>query len=803
MPSSIRIALRSLRKTPTYTLTALATLAAGIGSTVALLAVVRAVLLEPLPYPEPERLVVVWTRWTERDLSRVSHTGNDFREYQRRSRLFEGIAAVGSVRQNLTSGSEPSQVQVGWVSENFFSVLGTAPLLGRAFREDEPPGSVILGYGLWQSHFGGDGAILGRKIELDRTPYVVVGVMPKGFRLWMAPDVGISMEIDLWKPPDPIGNPGRWQAAELDQSTLRIVGRLPRGVSFEQVQAEMDEIAAALRAAYPDHERAGFHLDVRPLHEEIVGYVRQTLHTLLGAVGLVLLVACANVGCLTLVRARGRTSEVAVRVFLGASPGRVVAASLIESLALALGGGVLGIGLGSLLLRILRAFPSRLPRIENAEVDGAVLAVTLALTLGATLLSGLVPAVHTALSSSHELASRRETAGRRSRRTIELLVVAEIALSLVLLVGSGLLLRSFLALQAIRPGFDAEGLLTFSISLPSADYAPPVETAGFLKRFEERIASLPGVVSVGAVWPLPLEGQKWFGYYRTLDRAVESDTLPVGDFRLSSPGYLQTMGAKLLDGRYPREEDTDAVLVDETLARTHWPDGTAVGQSISVELDGGPLESRIVGVVENIRHAELTKDGRPTIYLPARGFTWADWELALVVRTGGDPRDAVAPVRSALAELDPRIPMAKVRAATEYLDDATAPNRLALLLASSFAAMALLLSAVGLYGVMAYQFEQRSREMGIRMAFGAGRSRILTLVLGRGLALGALGIGIGTIATLPLRRVLTGLLFGVDPSDPWTQAATVAVLLTAAAFGSLGPALRSVRVDPAVALRAE
>jgi predicted permease len=587
--------------------------------------VVQAVLVEPLPYPEPDRLTVFWAEWRDRGIDRLSHTGNDFREYQRETTLFEGIAALGSLRQNLGGVAEPVQVQVGWISENFFRVMKVSPALGRDFTDHEPPGSVILGYGIWQSQFAGAPEVLGRVVELDETPFTVVGVLPRGFRLWHAADVGIAMVFD---------------------------------------------------------------------------------------------------------------------------------------------------------------------------------AVALATILGATLLLGLLPAIRNASPDLRRFLSRRGAPPSASRRLTEVLVVSEIAISLALLVGAGLLLRSFVALREIRPGFDSGGLLTFSISLPSRSYPAPVATWEFLKRLEKRLTELPGVASAGTVWPLPLEGQKFFGYYRTTDVATEEGTLPVADFRISSPAYLETMGARLLSGRYLREDDSNAVVVDRTLAERNWPDGKALGQKVWVQPESAPVEMQVVGVAENVRHADLTRDGRETIYLPAQVFAWSDFELALVVRAS-DPEAQVAPVRKALAELDPKIPMAKVKTADAYVEDAMAANRLAFLLAALFAGAALLLSGVGLYGVMAYGFERHRREMGLRMALGAGRTAVAALVLGNGFKLALRGIGIGAGGTYLLRGSLAGLLYGVEPSDPWTLGTVAGVVGLTSLAGSLGPLRRALRVDPSTALRSE
>jgi putative ABC transport system permease protein len=804
MIQDLRFALRSLGKAPTFTLTVVAVLAIGIGSTVALVSVVQAVLVEPLPYPEPDRLMVLWAEWPSREVFRLSHTGNDFREYQRRTRLFEGIAAIGSLRQNLGGGAEPAQVQVGWISENFFEVIRVSPSLGRDFVPDEPPNSVLLGYTLWQNQFGSDPAVLGRSIELDQTPYTVVGVLPRGFRLWHAADVGINMNIDLWKPADPVGSPWRWKAKELDQSTLRILGRLREGVTLEQAQAEMDAVSESLRKEYPDHERVGFHVEVEPLHREVVGHVRPALIALLGAVGFVLLIACANVAGLLLVRGQHRENEIVIRAALGGSPRQLVRLVLVESLLLGLAGGTLGAILGSVGISVLLSIDSgNLPRVAEVETDLPVLWTAVGATLLATLLFGVLPALKAVSPRLAPSVSSRRTPSSGSRRLTETLVVSEIALSLVLLFGAGLLLRSFVGLSGVRPGFDPHGLLTFSISLPSKSYPPPEATAEFLERFEKRIRTLPGVDSAGTVWPLPLEGQKWLGYYRVTETVTADGTLPVADFRVSSPNYLKTMGARLLEGRYLRDDDVGAVVIDETFRGRNWPDGRALEQRIWIGLDPGFVEMRVVGVVENVRHADLTNDGRETLYLPARSFAWSDFELALVVRTDLDPRRQVGPIRRTLAEMDPKIPMAKVRTADDYVSDAMAARRLAMVLASIFALEALLLASVGLYGVMAYGFERRSREMGLRLALGAGASQLARHVLGAGLKLALFGIVMGSAGAYLARGALSGLLFAVDFFDAPTFFAVVGIVAVAALAGSFGPMRRALRVDPAIVLRSD
>ncbi len=555
------------------------------------------------------------------------------------------------------------------------------------------------------------------------------------------------------------------------------------GVTLAQAQAEMDGIAEHLRNTLADHARMGFHVSVEPLHREVVGHVRPTLLTLLGAVGVVLLIACANVANLLLVRARGRQKEIAVRAALGGAPSRIARQLLTENLLLGAVGAAAGILLGYGGIRFLLALqPAKFPRLESIAIDGTELVYTVVASVLATVVFGLVPTYRTTRSNLNEALTERSqegSSGARSR-TNQLLIVAEVALSLMLLVGAGLLLRSFVQLQEVRPGFDTDDLLTFSVSLPSTRYPPPHETADFFKRFEERIQTLPGVVSVGTVWPLPLEGQIWTGHYST-PRVAGDDSKPMADYRLSTPGYAPTVGARLVEGRYLREDDGDVVLVDEEFAALNFPSGTAVGQKVEVATGPNFQEYRIAGVVENIRHADLKSDGRETIYLAARAWTWADWELAVAVRTKTDPMSLVAPVREELASLDPQIPMAKIRAMEDYVSDAVAPNRFALILITIFAAVAVILAAVGQYGVISYTVAQRTRKIGIRLAFGAPPASIFRLVLGQGLGLTTLGVAFGVVGSFLLGGLISSLLFEVTAEDPLTYVATAGILILGSA----------------------
>ena len=793
--------VRSLRRKPGFTLVAIITLALGIGANVAIFSAIYGVLMRPLPYPEPDRLTMLWAEWAKLDIPKVSHTGGDFLSYQRMARQFEGIAAVGSVRQNLTGGDEPAQVQVGWVSRNFFTVFGVKPVRGRNFEPGEPSNSLILGDEFWQRHFAADPGVIGRTIQLDGQPFTIVGVLPRGFKLYMSADVGISTDIDIWKPPDETRSPDRWVVPELKLSTLRIIGRLKPGVSVAQAQSEMDRICEQLRAQYPDHAEAGFRVNLEPLHRAVVGHVEPALLAIQGAVGLVLLIACLNVANLLLARAQGRQREFAIRLSFGSGLSGVARQMLTEALVLAVVGGVFGVLLAYGGIRLLMALkPASFPRLESISLDGPVLAFAAGVMVVAALLAGLVPAVRIRrwnLSGILKENSLQVQGG--DSRLSKMLVIFEVALSLVLLLGTGLLLRSFVRLQDVRPGFDTDNLLTFSISLPGVRYQAPVDSTVFLERLEKDIRALPGVTSVATVWPLPLEGQIWYGPYVSPDRPAQDAQL-LADYRVISPDYPKTIGARLLEGRYLRETDTHAILVDQRFAEQNWPGRSALGQTIQASPVSDLEKFQIVGVIENIRHRDLRSDGRETLYLPARGWSWTDWELCLVVRTATDPRTMVGPVREALRSIDPQIPMAKVRPMEGYVADALGANRFALALMLVFSVTALVLASVGLYGVVAYSLGRRTREIGIRMALGAQRSHIFAGALREGMVPVLLGIGLGLAGSFALAKAISGLLFGVGLGDPLTYAAMAGLLVLITLLACFVPARRAVYLNPAIAI---
>ena len=803
MKQDLLLSLRNFRRRPGFAAAAILTLALGIGANVVVFSAIYSVLLRPLPYLRPDRLTVVWANWAAEENPRVSHTGGDFQEYRRQARSFEDLAAVGGVPQVLAGGGEPTQVQVGWVSRNFFSVLGVRPALGRAFLPGDGPGSLLLSDEFWHRHFAANPAVLGSTVQLDGYPFTVVGVLPAGFKLYLAADAGISTDIDVWKPPDEARATARWVTPQLKLSSLRVIGRLKPGITLAQAQSEMDGIAAQLRARYPDHAEVGFHLDVRPLQQEVVGHVRPALLACQGAVVFVLLIACLNVANLLLVHMRRRQREIALRLSLGATTARIVRQILVECVTLAVLGGALGLVLaywGILLLLALK--PASFPRFDSVAINGPVLAFAVGITLAAALVAGLAPAlISRGWRLSGVLSGQSAQASGSDTRLSKLLIVAEVALSLVLLLGAGLLMRSFSQLAGVRPGFDPKNLLTFSIKLPGVRYKAPVETNDFLERLQGRISRLPGVVSAGFVWPLPLEGHIWYGPYRVPDHPPQGSTPPLADYRVISPDYPSTLGTRLLEGRLFQYTDQGVVIIDQELARRNWPGRSPLGRTLYASLIGEEKALKVVGVLENIRHQDLKADGRETLYLSSKEWSQSNFEVCTVVRTRTDPKALVAPIRRELHDLDPQMPMDKIRPMVEYVSKALAPTRFAFALMLVFSVAAVVLAAVGLYGVVSYSLSRKTREIGIRMALGAQRSRILLGAIREGLTPALAGIVLGALGSYGLMRMIASLLFGVGAADPLTYAAMAGLLALVVLAACYLAARRAVRLDPTTAIR--
>lgn len=814
----LRYAIRSLARRPGFVAVAVLTLGLGIGANSAVFSVVNAVLLRPLPYDDPDRLTVMWTDFGP-DLPQNWISGPEFVEMQEYATQFEDIAVAAQTTVGLTGAGQPEEIQAGLASGGLFRLLRAQPALGRLLGPDDDtpaaPPVAVLDHGFWQRRFGGDPVVVGQTITASGTTYTVVGVLPAGFRV-MHPDPTFPDVVDVWLPLVPVFGQAY---AEMNRGShgLRGFGRMRPDVTIEQARSDMDRVARRITEIAPDnYSGEGLGIVVLPLHGDLVEEVKPALLILLGAVGFVLLIACVNVANLQLVRAAGREREIAVRAALGAGRGRILRQLATESGVLALAGAAFGLLVAFGLVQGLVALaPEGLPRRDAIGVDFTVLLFTLGVGLLTGVLFGLAPAVHTwKLSLVHSLkeGARGAGSGVRGRRTRTGLVVAEMALALVLLVGAGLMIQSLRNLLQTDPGYRTEGLLTVRVALPSSRYDDPAASA-FWDRILERVRALPGVTSASMISHLPLSRSYWSGT-TAVDRsdAVESDPrfpFPFieADRRMVGPGYFETMGVEVVSGRAFTPADVDGAplvaMVDEEFARRFWPNEPAVGRRIAVSFgdDGQPEWRDVVGVVRHSRHYGLESVGREQVYMPYPQFTPNTAYLA--VRTTGDPEALIATVRGEVWALDPEQPISDVRTMTERVAAAVAAPRFDLLLLGTFAAIALVLAAVGIYGVISYSVGQRTHEIGVRMALGANREDVRTLVLRQGMLVALGGVAIGLAAALALTRLLGSLLFGVSPTDPVTYAVVAVILSGVAAAACLVPAMRATKVEPVAVLREE
>lgn len=814
-----RHGLRSLRRSPAFTIAAVLTMALGIGANTAIFSVVRAVLLRPLPYSDPDRLVLVWGEMRQRDVHNFPFSPPDLQDLREMTTTLESAAGVLTFPQPLAGQGEPVQVMVGGVTPNAFSVLGVAPARGRDFvaADGAPvdpgiqPGDpgypnqiAILDYDFWQTRWGGDPNVVGSIIDLGGAPTEVVGIMPRGFRMLLPETASLANDVDIWT-----ALRINYATANRNNVFLRVFGRLRPGVTLPQAQADADRIAADLSDLYEVKSGAGFAIAIASMHGDLVAPIRPVILALMGAVAFVLLIACANVGNLLLVRSSARVRELAVRAAVGGSRWHLVRQVLAESLLLSVAGGLVGVGLATGGIRLLLTLqPGALPRADSIALDPWVLGFTGLAVLLCAVLFGLVPALR---------ASRPAIVGvlREGGRGPDLsgnaflrsgVIVAEVALSLILLIGAGLMVRTFVALQRIDPGYDPEGVLTFVVPLPFARYPATEQRAAFSEQLHDRLAGLAGVQSVTAAFPLPLDGQLFNGRWGLRDALADPDNFRQANFFMVLPGYFETLRTEVVAGRtftWQEERDSAAVVViDERLAATAFPDRPAIGERLLVRVSSpDPQWVEVIGVVRGQRHMSLAEPDRESMYFTDRfvgsfGLTWA-------LRTTGDPARMAGVVRSEVAAIDPLLPVASIRPYTDLFEEATAETRFVLTLIGIFAAIALALAVIGLYGVLAYAVRQRTAEIGVRMAFGARSSTILRLVVGQGLALSAIGVALGGAGAVALTRVMSSLLVGVTPTDPATFASIMLLFLAAAALASFVPGWRASRVDPVRALREE
>lgn len=811
----LRLAGRSLLRAPGFTAVAVATLALGIGFNTALFSLLHGVLLQPLPYPHGERVAVIWNELGEggaQSLPAVSIA--DFLDYRQMTESFEEFAAATGARMVglngiLTDGDVPEKVDLSPVTANFFSLFGVEPLHGRAFTAEEEayqgPRSAILSYQLWQRRYGGDEGLLGRSIEIDGLTHEVVGILPEDFRLLLPAEAFMLKHSDVWTPlaVDTSNLPDR------NFTSLSVFGRLRPGVTFAQAQDEMTALATKFQEIYPVHTASQLKIRVVPLQEDVVKATRPALMILMGAVAFVLLIVCANVGSLLLVRGAARQRELAVQAALGAGFGRLLRRLLAESLLLALLGGVGAVLVAEAGLAALRTLrPVDLPRLAEVQIDGAVLAFTAAIALVTVLLFGLVPAIQGARAkATGALRSSGRASGSRSQNRLRAaLVVGEVAISLVLLVGVGLLVQSFGALAKVDPGFDPQGVLTFRVELPRADYPSREERQAFFDLLERNLAGLPGVTSVGGISQLPLSGSGPLHPYAYDERTARAWESVTADGRWITPGYFETMGIQILSGRSFDEADRQRtgelpiLLIDEVVAGKAFPGQDPVGRRLQIGPNGSEnLYGEVIGLVEHVRSHDLSQEILGQIYRPG----WFGNQKTIVVKTTGDPQALLRSAEALVKEQDPGLPVIDAKPMAAYVDDALGHARFSLMLMSLFGALALVLVAIGIYGVISYGTRLRLKEFAIRLALGEAPRRLALRVVRQGALLAAGAALLGLAAAWLLSRQLQEVLYQVDARDPLTLAGAALVLIAVAVAASLLPALRAGRVQPASLLRQE
>jgi len=805
----LRYALRQLTKSPAFTTVAVVTLALGIGANTAIFSVIDAVLLRPLPYADPGRLVTIDHFYPSLNNLKAGVSVPGFRDYGGQAQLFSASAVETGWVPSLTGRGEPARVFGGQVSGRHFEVLGVAPALGRVLRPDEAAAGhdkvVVLSNGFWQRIFGGRDDAIGQRLVLDGESYEVVGVMPPSFRdEW-------SRQAEFWAPlalPDSL-----YADSRRTNEYLVFTARLKPGVTTNQAQADLHALASRLKKDYPNNYSPDWDLLLATVADRTSGPLRSSLLLLLGAVGFVLLIACANVANLQLARAAARSREIAVRLALGASSRDLLRLLLTESVVLSLVGGAVGLLLALWGVPALVAINSNgLPPGSEIGLDARVLGYTLLLSALTGVLFGLAPALQLArtnLQSTLKEGGRGSAGDRGGQRLRRGLVIGTVSLALTLLAGAGLLIRSFAALSQVNPGFRPDHLLTLNVSLPSARYPNDTATLAFYDRLIPAVSAVPGVAAVGGTSVMPFSNNWSTGSF-----SVEGYTAPKGapgpwgDIRLVTPGFQTALGMPLLKGRFLNARDIASApkvaVVDQELADRYWKDQDPIGKRITFN---DPAHDsivdwiQVVGVVGHTMHEGLDAPRRVQVYLPETQLTFSTLNLA--IRTTGDPMAAAGAVRAAINGLDPDLPVTNVRTMDQLIEASTGQRRFAMLLLGLFSGIALLLASVGLYGVMSYTVTQRAPELGVRMALGAGARDVLRLVLGQGMRLALLGVGIGLLAALAVTRLLRSMLFGVSATDPLTYLGISLLLLGVTLVACWLPAHRATRVDPVVVLRAD
>ena len=833
----LAFAARSLRQHRAFALTAILTLALGIGASTAIFSVVNAVLLRPLPYADADRLVLVWGDMRARNVTDFPFSPANYQDLKNQNAVFQDIAALTPFRSPVTlPGEPPEQVRAMGVTPNLLPVLGARIALGRGFTADDavpppppparpqgqpapqaqqaqqppqPPAMIVLNHGYWQRRFGGDRNVLGRSIDMGGQTGIIVGVLAPGFEVLFPPNTNIFPEPDLLA------------ALRIDYATaprnnvfMRLVGKLKPGVSLVAANQDVERIAADLNERFPIMKTADTHWRVEPMHEDLVKDVRPAIFALMGAVTFVLLIACANVANLLLVRAAARERELAIRAALGSSSWRIVRQLLAESLVLSLVGALVAVGLAYLGIKVLIALaPANLPRLEHVSIDPIVLGFATLAALMAAAIFGVIPALR---ASRPDLQNVLRAAGRTpglggGKLLRNGVVTAEVALSFVLLVGGGLMARSFIELAKTKPGFVSSGLLTFSVG--GRGGRGDDERAALIRQIRQRLEAIPGVQGATAVTPLPLGGETFNSRWGTEEAATDATKFQQANLHIVVPGYFDVMKTRVIAGRVYTEADNRpdhmGVVIDQRLATKAFPNGSPIGKRLFVRTRGQEAEwLTVIGVVEHQRHESLATEGREAIFLPDGFFNHGAvgrWIVRVSCAEGSrcDPSRVTGAARAAIAEIDPLLPVAEVQPMQAIVDRAMTPTRFALVLIGVFAGVAAILACVGLYGVLATAVRQRTAEIGVRVAFGATSRSIFGLVIGDGMKLSALGLAIGLLAAIGLTRLMRTMLVGVQPTDPATYVAILVLFVVIALIACWVPARRAASLDPTNALRSD
>ena len=804
----IRFAIRTCLRTPGFTTIAVAALALGIGANTAIFTVVNAVLIERLPFRDPGRLVAIWenNKWHPNRPNTIGPA--NFLQWRDRATAFDGMSAFYDITENLTGSGAPEEVVVQAVTPDFFTTLGATPLLGRTFAPDEGPRGradvAVLSYEFWQRRFGGDAAIVNSTIQLNGDATVVVGVMRPDARILLGSGSLVGKPTDLWQPfaftEDQRLPRGRYMSA---------IGRLKPGVTIDQAHAEMNTIAATLTAQWPDFD-TGWTVQVLPLRAELAGALRAALIVLTGAVVFVLLIACANVANLLLARGAVRSRELAIRTALGASRGRLIRQLLTESIVLSAAGGAAGLLVAQWGVDLLRSIsPVDLATLGHVRMSYPVLAFTAGASLMTALVCGTAPAVESSRADVQEAlkdGARQAGSGVRSRMLRHAFVIAEIALAVVLLVGAGLMLRSFALMRGVDPGFRARNVLTLRVALPRAKYSDGAQRTRFFRDAVARIRALPGVEAAGTVSVLPLAGLGSATDFTIAGQPVPTpDRQLVTDVRMADNGFFDAMNVPLLRGRLFTERELqqqfNVVIVNEAMARLHFDGKDPIGQQISVDMTDPIVPTTIIGVVGDARYSDLTTPARAMVYWPHPQLTFG--AMSFTVRTASDPMALAPAVARAIQSLDKDQPVSDVRTMDQWMAKSLAQSRFSSTLLTVFAGLALMLAAIGIYGVMSYAVSQRTAEIGIRLALGADERAILGLIVGNGLRLAAIGLAIGVSLSAALSWTLSTQLFETSAGDPLTFLGVVAVLSAVAVLATYIPARRAARIEPVDALRAQ